>query len=103
MFVQPSDLIEKLSHYENRHMITMEEFEFMLHRMIKGPRQNYAFGTLPYVTPTEKALADSIAKKLNFNKFYRGPRGSADPGRPYTAPCRTWKENATGVALYRKP
>lgn len=101
MFIQPSDLIEKLSHYDNHKSITIEEFEFMLNRMIKGPHKNYAFGTLPYVTPTEKALADSIAKKLNFNKFYRGPRGGS--GRSYSAPCRTLKENAIGVALYRKP
>jgi len=93
----------RLSFYGNSSAITLEEFDFMFHRMTNGKFPNSGFGTLPYVTPTEKALADSIAKKLNFNKFYRGPRCASDPGRSYSQPCRTWKENATGVALYIKP
>lgn len=94
MFSEPNELLEKLSRYDNHKSISMEEFEFMYYRMTAGRNKNYAFGTLPYVTPTEKALADSIAKKLKFNKFYRGPR---------TSYYSTYKADATGVALYMKP
>lgn len=101
MFNSHTGVLERLSSYEGNQQITVEELDFIYNRMTKGVRKNYAFGTLPYVTPTEKSLADSIAKKLNLNKFYRGPRHAS--ARRYSQPCRTWKEDATGVALYRKP
>lgn len=93
-------LVEKLSRHENNVTLTIEEFDFMLHRMTNGVRKNYALGTLPYVTPTEKRLVDSIAKKLNLNKFYRGPRPTFNRRGSI---CRTLKEDAVAVALYRKP
>ena len=98
-------LLEKIINCPGNKDLTLEEIDFMHNYMTRGTRKNYAFGILPYVTDYEKQLSDSIAKKLNLNKFYRGPRFDLPLKGKFrgSKATHTLKENAVAVALYIKP
>jgi hypothetical protein len=97
MLISIPDMLIRIGDCPGKELLTLAELDFMSFNMTRN--RGYAFGVLPYATPEERALADSIAKKLKLNKFFRGPRGY---GR-YSNATRTLKENATKVALYLRP
>ena len=106
MYEQYRYLLEKIFDYPGNKDLTLEEIDFMHNYMTRGTYKNYAFGVLPYITEDEKRLADSIAKKLNLNKFYRGPRYDKRKfinQHFYSKATHTLKEDAVAVALYVKP
>lgn len=79
--------------------ITIQEYQFMKDHMRSNSGD--AWGVLPYVTELERKLCDSIAKKLKFNKFFRGSRAGRKSG--FFCASNTLKEDAVRVALYYKP
>jgi len=88
------ELLQRIGGHPNCSQLELSELDFMAFYMERNAGS--AFGVLPYSSPEERHLADSIAKKLKLNKFFRGPRQNYGS-------THTLKENATKVALYRKP
>ena len=87
------DTIQRCQRWTPRYInLTLKQLYYIENNL--KPNKGYAFGVLPYVTADQKEMTDSIAKTMNFRKWYRGPRHGTD--------C-TLKADATGVALYNKP
>jgi hypothetical protein len=61
--------------------------------------KNYAKVVLPYKTDEHRKMADGIAKKLGYKKYFRGPREKRPDG---TARASTHRSVAHSGALYYK-
>jgi hypothetical protein len=102
-----SFVIKTFFNMQGFNLLQVDEIEFILQNEYKsflggnGKRYGYVNGkrtgnsyvTLPFWKVDEKRLVDSIAKKLNLRKIYRGPRGGTST---------TLREDAHAVSLYYK-
>lgn len=91
-------VLENVIQYKQAAYLSFDELVFI---DAYGKRnRGYANVVLPYELDVDRKMVDSIAKKMKMNKFFRGVRANSRARRGNV--CRTLKEDAVAVALYRK-